>query len=176
MNGRMNKVTLLAMAPSGEVLVARDAVGQVWLIRPEGAGGPEVIDEGLAERGIADSGFHRIDREFSDWRSLEEFRQERAAESAPAVVVDRDSLDVEDVRRLLKVARRWIAEGDGPRARRLALELLRVPAVRAHKQAHDTVVSLLEELDGAPMQVRSTPATELQSAARDRWREVKKAA
>lgn len=168
----MDGVTLLAMAPSGEVLLARDAVGQVWLIRPEGAGRPEVIDEELAERGIAEHGFHRVDREFTDWRALDDFRQERAAAVAPAIVVEHESLDLEDVQRLLKVGRRWIAEGNGPRARRLAFELLRVPAVRVHEESHDDVVSLLEKLDRAPVQVRSTPATELQSAARARWREV----
>src|SRR5437588_3073505 len=127
----MDDITLLAMAPSGETFFARDRSGRVWLYQPLGAGAPEVVDEDLAERAIADHGFDRIGQGFRTWQALDDFRQVHAERLAPRVKLDRNDLDLDDVARFLAVAQRWATEGEGPRARKLLLRLLRVPAVRA---------------------------------------------
>jgi len=164
-------ITLLAMAPSGETFIVRHPNGQVWLIQPAGAGEPELVDEEVVARAVADHGFHRLDEEFESWADLDDFRQRRAAEVTPEVIVDRDALDLDDVRQFLDAGRRWVADGEGPLALSLALELLRVPVVRADPQALDSVVSFLETLNAAPPDIHSQPTTPLQSAARDRWRQ-----
>ena len=168
----MDDIRLLAMAPSGETLVVRDRGGRVWLHPPQGAGRPELIDEALADRVVADHGFERIDQPFPSWEALDSFRQERAARLAPEVVVDRDALDLGDVERLWAVARRWAVEGQGVRAKRLAFELLRVPAVRADEATHDALVSFVEELEEPRLVTRSRAGTSLQSAARERWQSL----
>ena len=172
----MDDIKLLAMAPSGETLVVRDRSGRVWLHPPQGAGRPELIDEAVAERSVADHGFDRIDQAFPSWEALDSFRQGRAARVTPDVVVDRAALDMRDVERLWAVARRWVVEGQGPRARRLAYELLRVPAVRADEATHNGIVSFVEGLEEPRLATRSRPATELQSAARARWQSLDLAA
>ncbi len=114
-------IMLIAMAPSGETFITRDGNGRVWLHQPEGAGGAGPIADAVAERAVADHGFDRIDEEFETWAALDEFRQARAARVTPAVIVDRNALDLDDVERLLGVGKRWRAEGQGARARRLVL-------------------------------------------------------
>ena len=159
----------MAMAPSGETVIVRDRSGRVWLHPPQGAGRPEVIDEALAQRAVADHGFERIDRSFQSWEQLDRFRQERASRLNPKVVVNRDALDLEDVERLTAVGRRWVAEGQGARARGLVVELLRLPAVRADGEAHDRLLAFLEELAQPRLSVVSKPLTRRQAAARERW-------
>jgi len=132
----MSPVTLVAMAPSGETFVTREANGRVWLHQPEGAGGAGPIDEATVARAVTDHGFDRIEQDFDGWAALDAFRQERAALVTPPVVVDRDALDLDDVEEMVAVARRWVDEGDGARARRLAFALLRVPAVLAAPDTH----------------------------------------
>lgn len=58
-----DEVTLVAMPPSGEVFLARDSDGLLWLVSPPGAGGPERVDEDIVARAIADHGFERIDEQ-----------------------------------------------------------------------------------------------------------------
>lgn len=139
-------ITLVSMAPSGETFIARDRSGRLWLYQPEGAGGAGPIDEALAERAVADHGFDHVDRGFATWADLDQFRQEQAARVTPDVMIDRDGFDRHDVERLLGVAKRWIARGEGHLARRLVTELLRVPAVRSDPELLDKLVSVVEEL------------------------------
>ena len=95
----MSPIILVAMAPSGETFITRDSSGRLWLHQPEGAGGAGPIDETSAMRAVADHGFEPVDRQFADWASLDDFRPRRAAQATPAVVVDINAFDLEDVDR-----------------------------------------------------------------------------
>lgn len=172
----MSGIVLLAMAPSGETFFARDSSERVWLIQPEGAGPPRTVDDRLVQRAVADHGFERVEREFSTWPELDDFRQALATRVTPDQIIDRDAFDLEDLRLLIDVAQRWVAEGEGRRARRLALELLRVPAIVADLETHEWLVSFIESLDEPRAGLRSVPSTSRQSAARARWQALDDAA
>ncbi len=164
------QITLLAMAPSGETFLARDERGQVWLYQPLGAGAPEIVSESLVERAVADHGFDRIDQSFASWQALDEFRQRRAIRLAERVTVDRDALTLDDVERLLKVAHRWLQDGETGRASRLLTSLLRLPSVRADAPMNDRLLSLLETLAAPPRVVPRPLRTDATAAAaHDRW-------
>ena len=172
----MRPIILVAMAPSGETFITRDSGGRLWLHQPEGAGGAGSIDEARARRAVADHGFEPVDREFADWASLDEFRQQQAAQVTPAVVVEVDAFDLEDVDRLLAVGRDWKDEGDLTGAWRLVVELLRVPAVRADAATHETLVGFLAELskpEDGPSPASTSP---VKARARERWHQVTNAA
>ncbi len=137
--------TLLAMAPSGEVLFLRDPDGAIWLIQSEAAGGPHVVSEHDVASAVAKHGFQPVDRDFDTMAELESYRQDVAGRLvAPAF--DIDALALADIADLIEEAQRWIVAGDAADVRRLALRLLRVPAV-AHDQAiHDALVDLVEKV------------------------------
>lgn len=139
---------LVSMARSGETFVTRDPLHGLWLHLPPGARGSGPLDEEAAARAVVDHGFVPIEREFATWAELDDFRQARAAEAVPDVVVDRDQLTADDIAGMLRVAGTWIAREEGHRARRLAFELLRVPVVRADPDLYDQVISMLQELTG----------------------------
>jgi len=169
-------ITLLAMAPSGETFITRHGRGRVWLHQPEGAGGAGPIADTVVERAVADHGFDRIDQDFETWAALDEFRQARAARVTPPVVVDRDALDLDDVRWLIGVGERWRAKGEGARARRLVLELMRVPAVLGDAESHELLVTCLEQVDEPPIVVASAPSSPLKARAQERWQVLQNAA
>ena len=172
----MSPIILVAMAPSGETFITRDSGGRLWLHQPEGAGGAGPIDEASAKRAVADHGFEPVDREFADWASLDDFRQQRAARVTPAVVVDVDAFDLDDIHRLLAVGREWKDEGDLTGAWRLVRELLRVPAVRADARAYETLVDFLEELSKPEDSPSPAPTSPVKARARERWQQVTNAA
>lgn len=72
------RVTLLAMAPSGESYMVSDAADRVWSIRPPGAGEPRMVETEMVDIAIAKHGFERVDREFQSWAEADRFRLERA--------------------------------------------------------------------------------------------------
>jgi hypothetical protein len=165
----LDHVTLVAMSPAGSTLVLRDRGDRLWHYPPEGVGRPRVIDSNLAEREIARGDLERLEREFESWEDLDAFRQERAAQMTPGEVVDVESLDLHDVELMLGVARQWLADGEGDRARALALRLLRVPAVRSDADANDRLVGFIEKLGRPDLRLRSEPTTTLQARAYERW-------
>jgi hypothetical protein len=163
-------ICLIAIAPSGAVLVVRDRDGRLWLYPPEGAGVPRMLDDRLAEQVIARQGLKRVDREFGTWAELDEFREEYAAQTAPDVKIDVAGLDAEDVEGFLAVAERWLADGDLDRSRRLLVRLLRVPALGENADTYERLVTMLEGFDAPPRPaLRSEPRTPLQEAARERF-------
>jgi len=165
----MDRITLMAMAPSGETYLARDRVGRIWLIQPLGAGEPEVVDASVVDRAVAHGGFDKVEEAFDSWEALDRFRQERAALAVPDVVVDRERLDIDDVDEMLVVVRRWIDGSEPARARRATIALLRLPVARADAAIHERLVVILEELDQPPRRFHSQPLTADQRAARNRW-------
>ncbi len=165
----LNPVTLLAMAPSGATLILRDRRERLWLYPPVGAGKPRVIDSETAEQAIGRHDLERIDQDFASWAELDEFRQQRVRKTSPRTIVDVQSLDLEDVERLLTVAERWLADEEGERACQLALRLLRVPAVLGDPATHERLVGLLESLHEPTLDLHSEPRTELQMAAYARF-------
>jgi hypothetical protein len=168
-------VTLVAMAPSGATLVVRDTDDRTWLHPSPGAGQPRLIDPDRVERAIAYGDLERIDQDFADWEELDAFRQERARRVTPQIIVDIDAFDAHDVERHLEVAERWLAEGDVDRPRKLAFRLLRTPVAHSDEGVHERLVDFLERV-GEPVQaLRSRPRTELQVAARARWRQLRAA-
>lgn len=168
-------VGLVAMAPSGEALV-RDPDGRLWLLQPEGAGGSRPLSPETASYVIPRAGLKPIDRDFESWAELDAWRNEKAARITPGVTVDRDALDGTDVERLLGVARRWAAAGEGNRARQLVFELLRVPALLGDPVLHDGVVAFAQSLAQPPVEVVAPPpADPLKAAARHRWQQQRAA-
>jgi hypothetical protein len=165
----LDHVTLVAMSPSGSTLVLRDRGSRLWLYPPAGAGQPRVIDPELAEQVIARGDLDRVGRDFEGWDDLDAFRQKRAAKATPTEVVDVESLDLHDVELMMEVAERWLAGGEGDRARQLALRLLRVPAVRSDADANDRLVGFIEKLGRPDLRLHSEPTTTLQARAYERW-------
>ena len=165
----MDRITLLAMAPSGETYLARDRFGKVWLFQPVGAGETTEVDAGLVERAVAFGGFDRIDEHFDSWDELERFRQVRAALVVPDVVVDPERLDGDDVTEMLVVATRWRDAGEPVRAQRAVLALLRLPIARADPDLNERLVSFLEGLTQPPARFPSEPRTAMHQAARERY-------
>lgn len=166
--GMLDSVTLVAMAPSGATLVLRDRGGRLWLYPPSGAGRPRVVEPALAERVIVEQDLDRLDRDFASWTELDEFRQEQTAR-AGEMVVDVESLDSHDIELLLTVAERWLAGGEGDRARVLALRLLRVPVVRVDAGIYEQLVDLIDRLERPRLDLRANARTALQQAAHERW-------
>jgi hypothetical protein len=164
-----DSVNLVAMAPSGTTLVLRDRSQRLWLYPPAGAGKPRVIDSALAEQVIARQDLDRVDRDFTSWTDLDAFRQEQASSRTPRAVVDTESLDLHDIDLLVRVAERWLVDGDAERARALILSLLRVPAVRADQATHDRLIDSMERFECPSLDLCSKERTALQQAARERW-------
>ncbi|MGI8984780.1 MAG: hypothetical protein ACR2HM_09665 [Acidimicrobiales bacterium] len=166
----MSLITLVSMVPSGEIFVTRDASGRLQLHKSLGAGGSGPIDERTADLAVAKHGFVAINRVFASWIALDDFLEERAAEAVPAVVVDRDRLGLESARGLLDdTCRCLVGEGQGERARRLALNLLRVPSVLADRPTHDAVVAFLDGLARPVLMPPPEPASPLHARAREAW-------
>jgi hypothetical protein len=166
-----HRITLVAMPPSGEVFLARDGNGVLWLIPPRGAGRPEPVDEEIVERAVVDHGFDLIEESFDTWEMLDADRQRRAGEELTPAQVDFSHFDGEDVRRLVRALARARDRGQVSRARRFAHRLLDAPVVRGDHTLLDRIVSFLRELDDipvpAPPTVTREPAPE-RSAAHER--------
>jgi hypothetical protein len=169
----MAAVTLLAMAPSGEILFYRDPDGRVWLVRSEAAGGVELSDGDTAARAVAFHGFLDIDRAFDTLADLEAFRQAKAAEILPEEFVIDDDLDAVDVREMLDEAKSWIADGDGQWAWSLGLKLLRVPAVRNDAVLNDEVIRLVEDSRKPRLDVGAPEVSPATQVAVQRWHDVR---
>ncbi len=171
--------TLVSMARSGETFITHDERHGSWLHIPPGAGGAGPITGALAARAVSDHGFVAVNRQFSSWAELDDFRQQEAARFAPPVVIDPGTFDREDVAELLEVARRWTVEGDGLRARRLATQLLRAPVVFEDETLRDGVASLFERLDDVSSPLRRSweaSGDEMKAAAHRRMEDLVPAA
>lgn len=138
------------MPPSGEVFIARDNHGTLWLIPPPGAGQAEIISDEIVDRAVVDHGFQRVEESFPSWDLLDAERQRRAGEGLTPVKVDVTHFDAEDVRRLLGALDRARAKGQIPRARRFAHRLLEAPVVRNDDALYERIVSFLLALDEIP--------------------------
>jgi hypothetical protein len=125
-----HRVTLVAMPPSGEVFLARDGDGVLWLIPAPGAGEPERVDGEIVERAVVDHGFERVEESFATWALLDEERQRRAGIGLTPVTVDFERFDRADVERLLGALGRARGRGQVARARRFAHRLLAAPVLR----------------------------------------------
>ncbi len=170
------RITLVAMARSGEVLIVRDASGQTWLYQPEGAGGSGRIDEETIEWAMRSLGLVSVMASFNSWEELDDYRQRRASEATPSVLTDPRNFDLADVQRLRVVAERWADAGRGVDARRLVLRLLHVPAVLTDPKTHDDLVRLVERLDTLTLPSMPKSPNGRKAAARERWRAILPAA
>jgi hypothetical protein len=164
-----DRITLVAMSPAGTTLVLRDRISRLWLYPPRGAGQPRVLDEEAIERVIARADLERVGREFESWPELEDFRQLCASRMAPPEAVDLKSLDGVDVERTIDVAERWLADGDGGRARQLVVALLDVPAALSDDATRRRLVELLKQMEQPPMPIHPEAATQLQRDAHERF-------
>lgn len=158
----------MAMPPSGEVFVARDSDGVLWLVSPPGAGGPERVGEDVVERAVADHGFELVDQRFDGWAELDAERQRRAGEGLAPVRVDVESFDAEDVEGMLRALDRTRLRGQTARARRVAHRLLEAPVLRADDELFGRVVGFLQELDRSPLSVPPAVVEPLYAAGRRR--------
>ena len=166
------QVTLVAMPASGEVFIARDSAGVLWLVSPPGAGGPERVDDEIVERALADHGFELVDERFEGWEQLDAERQRRAAQGSAPVEVDVMRFDAEDVEGVLRALDRARLRGEIPRARRVAHRLLEAPVLRTDDELYRRVVGFLQTLDAATVSMPSAVTEPLRKAARERLRLV----
>jgi hypothetical protein len=155
-----HRVTLVAMPPSGEVFLARDGDGVLWLIPAPGAGEPERVDGEIVERAVVDHGFERVEESFATWALLDEERQRRAGIGLTPVTVDFERFDRADVERLLGALGRARGRGQVARARRFAHRLLAAPVLRGDDELYERVVGFLLELDEIPASAPPTIADE----------------
>lgn len=170
-----HRVTLVAMPPSGEVFLARDGDGALWLIPPPGAGEPERVGDETVERAVVEHGFERVEQSFASWALLDEERQRRAGAGLTPAQVDFARFDTDDVERLLGALDRARGRGQVARARRFAHRLLQAPVLRRDGELYDRVVSFLLELDEIPASAPPTVVDEPQPeriAARERVRRL----
>jgi hypothetical protein len=166
---------LVAMAQSGETFISCTPERGYWLHLPAGAGGSGPIDEATVQRSIAEHGFVRVDEEYASWPQLDQGIQDRT--QSPAVIVDQNLLDVEDIVDLLDVAQQWIVNDEGQRASHLVSNLLRIPIVRRDDALFEKVTAILLELTGTPLtSVRRLSLRPIQAAARYRWGTLRAAA
>lgn len=164
------QVTLVAMPPSGEVFLARDSDGLLWLVSPPGAGGPERVDDDIVARAIADHGFERIDEQFAGWAELDVERQRRAGLGMPPIQIDVGRFDAEDVERVMRALQRYRLAGQVPRARRVAHRLLQAPVLQTERALYERVVAFLVKLDATPTVTPEAVVDEQRLAARQRVR------
>lgn len=171
----MSPITLVAMVPSGEACITRAPSGRLWLHKAYGAGGAGPIDEGQAALAVAKHGFVAVNRQFESWVELDSYLEQEAAKVVPPVVVDRTRLGLLDARGLLETCRRWAGDGDVNTARRLALNLLEVPAVVADPDTHGAVVAFLKGLsEPGPLRMAPPPpGSVVQVRGRERWEKIR---
>lgn len=159
------------MPPSGEVFLARDGDGVLWLIPPPGAGTPERVDEEIVERAVVDHAFDLVEESFDTWALLDAERQRRAGIGLEPVQVDFSTFDAGDVDRLLGALGRARDRGQVVRARRFATRLLRAPVVLTETGLVDRIADFLLALEEIPASVPSSIAREPEPervAARER--------
>jgi len=168
----MGNIALLAMAPSGETYMVRDEIGRLWLMQPPGAGDPRVIEADVVEVAVARHGFDRVDRDFTSWSDLDDFRQARAASATPPLPVKERPLDLDDVERLFRVVRRWADQGQIPGARRAAFTLLAAPVVRADAEVHGRLLAFVQELEEPASPFVSVAASDEKRRVRERYRDA----
>jgi hypothetical protein len=163
--GRSNRrqprsIILVAMAPSGETFLARDAEGALLLFPPGRP--PEQVDDEVAERAVL-AGFVRVDMPFASWVALDQERQRRAGSVVRDFAVDVTTWDVARLRRALPALETWIEQGRTGPARTVLHQLLRAPVVRAQDGLLDEISGLLQSAAG-----HETPATARIGADRGR--------
>ena len=165
---------LVAMAPSGETYISFTPDRGYWLHVPVGARGAGPINESMVEQAVALHGFERLGVDVGTWEELKQAVEEH---TTPPPEIEDATFDAVDVREMLHVARQWAAEGEGDRARRLVVELLKVPTVRSDDHLYDAVVAMLGSLDGAePVVGLRLSGVPENAEARQRFRDLVPAA
>jgi hypothetical protein len=134
-------ITLVAMAPSGETFIARDADGVVRLYAP--ARPAHAVDGETVERALL-AGFNRVEMCFASWPELDAERQRRAGLIRRDVRADLTTWDAARTRRAFSQLASWIVAGRVTSARRVLQELLHAPVVM---QEHTLVEEIAELLD-----------------------------
>ena len=164
------------MPASAEILIARDAHGETWLLRPGRDGEPKPINKADAERIIAEADFERFNRQFATWRELDDFRRAVVAERFPEVEIDFDMYTIERLRELLDVAREWASEGDGHHAHGLALDLLGARPTGESPEFRAEVRTFIESLEQPvlpPEALDAQAVTPLRLRGREIWRGIR---
>ncbi len=137
-------IALVAMAPSGETFIARDADGVLRLYAP--ARPAHAVDGKTVERALL-AGFDRVEKSFASWAELDAERQRRAGPVRSDVRADVTTWDAARTRRALSSIASWIAEGRVASARRVLHEVLRAPILVEEPALLTEVAELLERTD-----------------------------
>lgn len=134
-------ITLVAMAPSGETFIARDADGVLRLYAP--ARPPEGVDDETVERALL-AGFDRVEKSFASWAELNAERQRRAGLIRRDVRADVTTWDAARTRRAFSQIASWIVAGRVTSARRVLQELLHAPVVMQEPTLVEEIAELLD--------------------------------
>jgi hypothetical protein len=81
-------ITLLAMAPAGEVFFTRDASGQAWEHRSLGAHDPLPVSDVVVDRVVSDFGYVRVGVSVKSWAEIADLidREVRTVPVADVVI------------------------------------------------------------------------------------------
>lgn len=149
------------MAPTGEASVVRDAVGRVW-VSSIYADPDELASEDV-DRIIAEHDWMHVNRKFSTWDELDNYRVQHAI-APPPRFPDFADYDADEVRDALEETYTC----DSIDARREALMLItdilaKCPIVRTDDVLYAEVVTRLTELS-VPARASATMSPELADA------------
>jgi hypothetical protein len=163
---------LLAMTATGDVFFADDGFGTVWLFEALAGGDPLRVERSEVDDAVARHGIERVDREFASWDALDEFRRGRAGAFLEQFAPASHELTVDDARRGVAQARRWLQGNERALARKLALHLLGIDAVRLDKALMDEVRAVIEEATEPRLRVpRRLPRGDLVTRSMERYRD-----
>jgi hypothetical protein len=149
------------MAPSGEACLVSDADGQVWLSSIYAPISPVVSSD--VDQIIAEGDLVRVNRHFSSWPELVDYRDRHALDPPPRFP-DLTDYSADEVRDALEETQTAHTPDERAAARSLLVDILRhSPVVLEGQDLYHAVLDRLDELTGA-VTLSAPPSDEVAEA------------
>lgn len=160
------RFTLLGMAPSGEACLVSDVDNRVWV---SSIYAPITeVPESEIDQIIAEHDWVRVNRHFSTWPELVQYRNEHAS-AAPQRFPDLADYSADEVREALEETQTAQTSEERNAACSLLVEILKYsPIVRQDQSLYHAVINRLDELTN-PVPL-PTPPSERVAQAMVRYR------